>query len=37
MTGKGNSVDYEKPDIESQADVTGIMGWGGLPDKNPYN
>jgi hypothetical protein len=35
--GGGNTVEYEKPDVESQVDVTGIMGWGGLPDKNPYS
>jgi len=29
-------VDYEKPDIESQVDVKGLMG-GVLPDKNPYH
>jgi hypothetical protein len=30
-------VDYEKPEVESQVDVTGIMGWGGVPDKQPYH
>jgi hypothetical protein len=34
---KGISVDYEKPEVESQVDVTGIMGWGGLPNKDPYH
>jgi hypothetical protein len=34
--GKGSSVDYEKPEVESQVDVTGIMGWG-LQDKHPYH
>jgi hypothetical protein len=30
-------MEYEKPDIESHVDVTGVMGWGGLPDKSPYH
>jgi hypothetical protein len=33
--GKGRTVDYEKPEVESQVDVKGIMGWGGGWDK-PY-
>jgi hypothetical protein len=30
-------VEYEKPEVESQVDVTGIMGWGGWADKDPYH
>jgi hypothetical protein len=37
LTGRKRSVDYEKPEVESQVDVTGIMGWGGLPNKDPYH
>jgi hypothetical protein len=33
---KGNLVEYEKPDVESQVDVSGIMG-GVLPGKDPYH
>ena len=32
-----DTVEYETPEVESQVDVTGIMGWGGWGDKDPYH